>query len=74
MDPLDKFNALGLGADGKEWTHEAPRPQNLYEGSSDEEFEVIMTDRVQSNQGGGGGKKNGGVLFWHSRFETRCLR
>jgi len=61
MDKLAKLEALAnggggsVGADGKEWTHQVPRPQHLYEGSSDEEFEIIRTDSVQ-NQGSG---KNG---------------
>jgi hypothetical protein len=60
MDRLAKLEALAngggsVGADRKEWTHQVPKPQHLYEGSSDEEVEIIMTDRVQ-NQGVG---KNG---------------
>jgi len=63
MDPRDKFNALsGLGADGKEWTHEAPKPQHLYEGSSDEEFEIVKMNPVQDNDQGWK-KKNGGSFL-----------
>ena len=52
MNKLAKLEALAngrgsVGADGKEWTHQVPKPQHLYEGSSDEEdFEIIMTDHV----------------------------
>ena len=64
MDKFSKLEALAtgggsVGADGKEWTHQVPKPRHLYEGSSDEDFEIAMTDRVQNQSVG----KNGEYFF-----------
>ncbi|TVY47590.1 Uncharacterized protein LOCC1_G002330 [Lachnellula occidentalis] len=63
MDKLAKLEALGslgpsVGADGKKWTHQAPKALHLYEGSSDEDGGAFEMDLVQKEKQSVGGGKN----------------